>query len=132
MDILEFIKQEHGQLKLEITTMSEERKIKEKYLQMSLDESIQNETFLKAENKILQKKAENTRQRFLQLSETFKDAKEELTRLQTSLHSQTRDTYAARSKICHIVSYLQQLTDFQFIREGMVFKIFKQKLWQIV
>lgn len=113
------MKREHESLKRAITDISKERKIKEKDLLLTLEQSIQNETFLKKEYHYLQSKAENAKQELIQSNTALSEVKTKLKKLQTALQTETRTAFAAKTKLSNIVSCLQQLTGLQHGKEGI-------------
>lgn len=113
------MKGEHASLKRAITEISEERKIKEKDLLLSLEQSVQNETFLKKEYQCLQLKAKHAKQDFVRLNTAFEEVKIKLAEIRTALQTETQTAFAANSKLANIVSCLQQLTGLKHGKQGI-------------
>lgn len=118
-------------LQREISTISKESKVKEAYLQLSLEESMQNEVLLKQQNDYFKTKVGELKKRFLQSNKKCDEVKEKVARLQKLLQTEQNTTREAESKLTCIVSCLQMLTDLQHGREGIFFQIWTHKKNQI-
>ncbi|CAC5395443.1 unnamed protein product [Mytilus coruscus] len=118
INIVELVKKEHESLQLEIAEMSKESRIKEKDLQIRLEQSLWNETFLQKQNKCFQMEAKRARQMLSQSNITAEEVKVNLTNLQSTLRTQENAVHAVRSKLSIIVSYLQKFTDFKHGNAG--------------
>lgn len=118
MNIFELIEREHESLKREIDDISKERIIKDKDLLFTLEQSKQNESFLKKEYQCLQLKAKNAKQDLLRSNAECEEVRVKLSKLQTAFRTEQNDAHAAKDKLANIVSCLQQLTGLPHGKEG--------------
>lgn len=100
--------------------MSQESRIKEKDLQIRLEQSQWNETFLQKQNKCLQMEAKKVRQMLSKANVTAEENKVDITNLQSALQTQENDVHAVRRKLSIIVSNLKEFTDFKHGNAGMI------------
>lgn len=126
MTILDLIKQEHMSLANEMSARVTETHLKETYLHLNLEESIENEDFLKQQNNYVQNELKKAKKKLIQSTAACEEVKENLAILHDKLQTEQKASFSARNELSNIVSCLHRFTGLPHVQHGIKGMIFQK------